>query len=130
MEKSDEILKNHQLWARGEGGDGANLVRAHLVRADLIRVDLTGAVFKTNHWGSITVKKHGYFCRLYKYYAIPIIAEDGKEYVKLGCYLRSVNAWKRNFWNNPREFPNKGDEPSKKRMEAFQACLKWLEENR
>ena len=108
----------------------ANLVRTILHHSNLTMANLTGAIFKADNNKTITIKKHGYFHNIYRYHAIPIITKDGEEYVKLGCHLRSVNAWEDDFWNNLREFPNDGSEHSKKRMEAFQACLKWLEENR
>jgi hypothetical protein len=61
---------------------------------------------------------------------MPVIAEDGTEYIRLGCHFRSVSDWESDFWNNPSEFPNDGDIPSKLRWMAYQTCLAWLDLNR
>ena len=74
--------------------------------------------------------KIGSFRGLYKHIVMPLIKEDGSEFIRLGCFTRSVQDWATNFWNNPREFPNNGDMPSKLRWLAYQTCLRWLEINR
>jgi hypothetical protein len=38
-----EILENHYLWLRGNGGERADLSGANLTRADLTRANLSGA---------------------------------------------------------------------------------------
>ena len=42
-EKLKQILDNHLLWLRSDGGERANLRRADLRRADLSEADLSGA---------------------------------------------------------------------------------------
>jgi hypothetical protein len=61
---------------------------------------------------------------------MPVIAEDGIEYVRMGCHFRKVADWTKDFWNNPSEFPNTGDMPSKLRWMAYQTALAWLYLNR
>ena len=67
---------------------------------------------------------------LYKYLTMPIIAEDGKYYIKLGCHLRSVEEWENDFWNNNNEFPDDGSIKSHLRVLAFETAKKWLEINK
>ena len=105
---------------------GANLYRADLSGAYLYRADLSGA----NLSGDIKVKKAVAFTGLYKYIAMPIIVEDGKFYIKLGCYLRSVENWEKDFWNNPNEFPDDNSVKSQLRVLAYETCKKWIEINK
>jgi hypothetical protein len=99
---------------------GADLRGAYLSRADLSRADLSG----------VKIQSCAVFTGLYKYLAMPVIAEDGTEYIRLGCHFRKASEWSGNFWNNPSEFPNNGDVDSKDRWNAYQACLRWLEDHR
>jgi hypothetical protein len=61
---------------------------------------------------------------------MPILAEDGTELVRLGCYTRTVAEWEADFWNNPREFPNDGSTKSRDRLLAYKTCLAWLDIHR
>lgn len=61
---------------------------------------------------------------------MPIITENNKEYIKLGCYLRLLKEWENDFWNNTKEFPNDGSLKSNLRVLAFETCKKWIELNR
>jgi hypothetical protein len=54
---------------------------------------------------------------------MPVIAEDGTEYIRMGCFFRKVSEWEADFWNNLNEFPNDGDIPSKLRWMAYQTAL-------
>ena len=124
------VISEHAKWVVGEGGaradlSGANLSGANLYRANLYRADLYGA----NLYG-VKVKTSAAFNGLYKYIAMPVVAEDGTEYIHLGCKFHKVSEWAENFWNNPGEFPNNGDTASKDRWNAYQACLRWLEARR
>ena len=76
------------------------------------------------------ISKTAVFTGLYQYIVMPVIAEDGTEYVRMGCHFRTVAEWEKNFWNNPPEFPNNGDTKSKLRWMAYQTALQWLEINR
>jgi hypothetical protein len=109
---------------------GANLSRANLSRANLSRANLYGANLYGAKIGNITIKKAMVINGLYKYLAMPIIAEDGKQYIGLGCHLRSVDDWENNFWNNPNEFPNDNSIKSQLRVLAFETAKKWLEINK
>lgn len=119
-EELNQILEEHAFWLTGKGGTRANLEDADLRGANLEGADL---------WG---VKIHvcAVFTRLYKYLAMPVIADDGTEYIRLGCHFRKVSEWAEDFWNNPDEFPNDGDTDSKDRWNAYQTCLRWLEDHR
>ena len=104
---------------------GADLQGAYLRGAYLQGADLQGAYLQ-----GVKIQSCAVFTGLYKYLAMPVIAEDGTEYIRLGCYFQKVSEWAENFWNNPSEFPNSGDAGSKDRWNAYQACLRWLEDHR
>ena len=114
---------------------GANLSRANLYGANLYGANLSGAnLYGANlsraKIGDITIKKAMVINGLYKYLMMPMIAEDGKEYVKLGCHLRSVEEWEKDFWNNNNEFPDDNSVKSQLRVLAFETAKKWLEINK
>ena len=96
-------------------------------RPDLIGANLGGADLRgANLRKAGKIKKCAVFSGLYKYIVMPIIAADGVKWVRLGCYTRTVADWDVDFWNNPGEFPNNGDIPSKLRWMAYQTCLQWF----
>jgi len=101
---------------------GADLRDAYLRDADLRGADLRGA-----YLSGIKIKKAQVFTGLYKYICMPIISEDDKLYIRLGCYTRLLSEWESDFWNNPSEFPNDGNIESQYRIMAFETCKKWLE---
>ena len=107
-------------YLRGADLSGANLSDADLRGADLRGADLSG----------LKIQKTAVFTGLYKYIAMPIITQDNKHYVRLGCYTRLVSDWQNDFWNNSNEFPNNGDLDSKYRLMAFEFCKKWIELNK
>ena len=109
---------------------GANLGGADLSGADLSGADLGGADLGGADLGGVKIQSCAVFTGLYIYLAMPVIAEDGTEYIRLGCHFRKASEWAENFWNNAREFPNNGDTDSKDRWNAYQACLRWLEDHR
>ena len=104
---------------------GADLRGAYLRGADLQAADLQGADLQ-----GVKIKSTAVFTGLYHYVAMPVISEDGTEYVRLGCHFRKVSEWEENFWNNVREFPDDGSTKSQERLMAYQTCLKWLEIHR
>jgi uncharacterized protein YjbI with pentapeptide repeats len=113
----------------------ANLYGANLYGADLSGADLSGAnLSRANLYGAkigaIIIKKAIVITGLYKYLSMPIVAEDGKYYIKLGCHLRSVEEWENDFWNNNNEFPDDGSIKSHLRVLAFETAKKWLEINK
>ena len=99
---------------------GANLSDAYLRGADLSGANLSG----------LKIQKTAVFTGLYKYIAMPIITQDNKHYVRLGCYTRLLSDWQNDFWNNSNEFTNNGDLDSKYRLMAFEFCKKWIELNK
>lgn len=103
----------------------ADLQYANLQGADLKDANLRGALI-----GDIKIKKAIVFTGIYNYIAIPIIAEDDKQYVKLGCHLRSVEEWEKDFWNNNNEFPNDNSVKSQLRVLAYDTCKRWIEINK
>ena len=112
-------------YLRGANLRGADLSGAYLRGADLRCADLSDAYLR-----GLKINKAAVYTGLYKYVAMPIIAADGTEYIRLGCHTRAVTDWQTDFWNNPSEFPNDGDMPSKLRWLAYQTCLEWLKINR
>ena len=57
---------------------------------------------------------------------MPIIDEDGKEYVVMGCFTRTVKEWDNDFWNNDDEFPNNKSTDSELRKFAYKTGKKWI----
>ena len=136
-DKIQTVLAEH----KNVGGSGANLYGADLSGANLYGADLSGANLEgadlsganlsgANLFGAdlfgVRIKKAMAFTGLYAYLAMPVIAEDGTEYVRLGCHFRKVSEWEENFWNNSREFPDDGSAKSQERLMAYQTCLEWL----
>jgi hypothetical protein len=109
---------------------GADLSGADLSRANLYGANLSGANLYGAKIGAIIIKKAIVITGLYKYLSMPIVAEDGKYYIKLGCHLRSVEEWENDFWNNNNEFPDDGSIKSHLRVLAFETAKKWLEINK
>ena len=109
---------------------GAYLSGAYLSGADLSGADLSGADLSGAYLSGMRISKAAVFTGLYSYLVMPVIAEDGTEYVRMGCYFRKVSEWEADFWNNPSEFPNDGNMQSKLRWMAYQTALAWLELNR
>ena len=104
-------------YLSGADLSGANLSDATLYGADLYGADLYG----------VKIKKAIVLTGLYKYVVIPFISEDGKKYIKMGCYVRTLEEWESDFWNNTKEFPNDGSEKSKLRLFAYETAKKWFE---
>ena len=130
-----DILRKHRAWLEGDDNGRADLRYADLRYANLRYANLRGAYLcgadlRGAKIEKLIVYKMAVFTGLYYYDACPIIAQDKSEHIKLGCYLRSVDEWAANFWNNPSEFPNNGDTKSKQRWLAYQTCLQWLEVHR
>jgi len=53
---------------------------------------LTGADGET-----ITIEKATVMTGLYEYIVIPFISKNGVQYVKMGCYTRTVKDWNKDF---------------------------------
>jgi hypothetical protein len=63
----------------------------------------------------------------YKYIATGFLNKtDGKNYVQLGCVLRTIQEWDADFWNNPNEF-KEGTPEGNKRFVVYQKIKKFLE---
>jgi hypothetical protein len=116
-------------YLRGADLQGADLQGADLQGADLRRADLQGSDLRGAYLQGVKIKKAMVFTGLYEYVVIPVIAEDNTQYVKMGCYFRTVTEWNENFWNNYNEFPNDNSEKSNSRLFAFETAKKWLELN-
>jgi hypothetical protein len=109
---------------------GAYLRGAYLSDADLRGADLRGADLRGADLSGIKIFKTTVFTGLYTYIAMPIISEDNKHYIRLGCYTRLVEEWENDFWNNESEFPNDNSLKSQYRVMAYELCKKWLELNK
>ena len=92
--------------------------------ADLSGADLSGAYLR-----DIKILKTTVFTGLYQYIAMPIISEDNKHYIRLGCYTRLLEDWEKDFWNNESEFPNDNGLKSQYRLMAYNVCKEWLKLN-
>ena len=117
---------------QGANLQGANLQGADLQGADLRGADLQGANLQgANLQGAdlqdYKIKAAAVFTGLYTYIVIPYITEENEMRIKMGCFDRSLSAWKENFWNNNKEFPNNGSLKSNQRLLAFEIAEKWLQ---
>jgi len=70
-----------------------------------------------------------YAIALYKYH-VSAHWDKSIPYVQLGCYLRTVEEWEANFWNNTIEFLDHESKESKDRLFAFDMAKQWLENNK
>lgn len=61
---------------------------------------------------------------LYRY-SIDIIETTENTYIRMGCFTRTVNEWKKDFWNNEKEF-QKSSVEGIKRLKAFNECMRIL----
>ena len=130
------VLAEHKKWLLDDGGSradlsgadlsGAYLSGAYLSGADLSGAYLSGADLSGAYLSNIKIAKAAVFTGLYTYLTMPIIAEDGTEWVRLGCHIRKVADWEADFWNDPREFPDNGSVKSQERVMAYKTCLEWL----
>ena len=129
---TDTIIEAIKISADLSGADlyGANLGGADLRGANLSGADLCGANLRGAYFCDIKILKTTVFTGLYTYNAMPIISEDNKHYIKLGCYTRLVEEWENDFWNNESEFPNDNSLKSQYRVMAYEVCKKWLELNK
>lgn len=100
---------------------------AYLRGADLTGSDLRFAELTSAGENKITIKKATVFTGLYDYLVLPIIDENDIKWVKMGCFLRTVEDWDKNFWNNDKEFPNDGSIKSKSRLFAYETAKKWFD---
>ena len=107
-----------------------NTILKTLKEAIMRGADLRGAELSGADLRGLKIQKTAVFTGLYKYIAMPIITQDNKHYVRLGCYTRLLSDWQNDFWNNSNEFPNNGDLDSKYRLMAFEFCKKWIELNK
>ncbi len=112
-------------YLRGAYLTGADLTGAYLTGADLTGADLTG-----DDGEKITIEKAVVITGLYKYIVMPIIAKDGTQYVKMGCYVRTVKEWNKDFWNNPSEFLNHDSIESQLRVLAYKTAKAWIKLNK
>ena len=115
---------------RGSNLRDSNLSDSNLSDSDLSGSNLSDSNLSDSNLNGVKIKKSTVFTGLYKYIVMPVIAIDGAEYIRMGCFFRTVAEWQGNFWNNPQEFPNNGDMPSKLRWMAYQTALVWLGLNR
>ena len=129
-----EAVKNKTdlrgAYLRGAYLRGANLSGAYLSGAGLSGAYLRGADLSGANLSGIKIFKTTVFTGIYTYIAMPIISEDNKHYIRLGCYTRSVEDWEKDFWNNDSEFPNDKSLKSEYRVMAYEVCKKWLELNK
>ena len=125
------ILKTvNKAVIQGADLQGADLQGADLRGAYLQGADLRGAYLQGADGEKITIEKATVITGLYVYVVMPIISNDGIEYVKMGCYTRTVKEWDKDFWNNESEFPNDKSTKSQLRVLAYKTAKQWLKINR
>ena len=112
---------------RGANLQGADLRGADLRGAYLQGANLQGANLQGADLQDYKIKAAAVFTGLYTYIVIPYITEENEMRIKMGCFDRSLSAWKENFWNNNKEFPNNGSLKSNQRLLAFEIAEKWLQ---
>ena len=66
--------------------------------------------------------------KIYKYDSRGFVAGKSK-YVQMGCFLRLLKDWEKNFWNNDKEFPNDGSEKSNNRYKRFLEIKNYLDKH-
>ena len=103
-----------------------NTLKNTVIKAVNSGAYLTGAYLRGAEIKDITIKKYTVITGLYNYVVIPIISEDNVKWVKMGCYLRTVEDWNKDFWNNNSEFPDNGSEKSNLRLFAYETAKKWF----
>ena len=64
---------------------------------------------------------------LYKYSCGAWVESRRGEMIQLGCFTRTREEWEKDFWNNPKEFPNDNSEKSNARLRAFKMCCYFLD---
>ena len=105
---------------------GADLSGANLSGADLSRANLSGAKYR-----GITIKYLRSFSGLYRYITVVAIADDGTEYIGLGCKFLKKQKWDGDgFWNNTNEFPDDNSIATKERILALKFANDWIELHR
>ena len=105
------------------------LVKAVSTGAYLTGANLRGANLTRAYNEKIVIEKATVITGLYKYIVMPIIAENGKQYVIMGCYTRTVKEWNQDFWNNTSEFPNDKSLKSQLRVMAYKTAKQWIKLN-
>lgn len=88
---------------------GANLRDAYLSDADLSGANLRDANLRDAdlrgaNLGGVKIRGTAVFTGLYKYIAMPVIAEDGSEYIRLGCFSGQSRIGKQIFGTTQENF--------------------------
>jgi hypothetical protein len=96
------------IWSGATIGSNAYIGSGARIRT------VKGIVYKAQHLNG-----------LYQYEQ-DIIYTDKDIYIRMGCLTLTVDKWKKNFWNNDKEFPDDGNERSVDRLEAFNVCMRIL----
>jgi uncharacterized protein YjbI with pentapeptide repeats len=112
---------------RGANLSGANLRGADLRGANLRGANLSGANLSGANLSGYKIKTAIVFTGLYEYTVIPFITEENEKRLVMGCFNRSLDEWKSDFWNNNNEFPNDGSLKSNLRLMAFNTALSWFD---
>ena len=99
--------------------EGATLTAPALTGARYVEV--RGKSFKHDF-----ILKTIFLGKDYQYIAGGSLTADGKIYIRLGCYVRPLQEWDEDFWNNPSEFPNDKSEKSEKRLATFNKIKSYL----
>jgi uncharacterized protein YjbI with pentapeptide repeats len=106
---------------------GADLRGADLRGANLRGANLSGANLSGANLSGYKIKTAIVFTGLYEYTVIPFITEENEKRLVMGCFNRSLDEWKSDFWNNNNEFPNDGSLKSNLRLMAFNTALSWFD---
>lgn len=88
-------------------------------------VDFTGV--KINEKFKITKSK--IMTDLYKYPVFCFILNKKIPLLRMGCYIRTIQQWSTDFWNNKNEFKNDNSKKSNDRLFAFEVAKLWFNKN-
>jgi hypothetical protein len=115
MDSNDlkEILRKHKIWINDNNdkeGKKADLSGADLIGADLRRAE--GIIFIQSSYPYLS---YGF-------------KHKNKNYVRLGCYCRTIEEWDADFNNNPNEFPE-GSPQLAVRKFIYECMKNWLINN-
>ena len=129
-----QVLELHAAWLDDrEGGERADLCDADLRGADLRGANLRGADLRgANLCGANLCganlhdagKIHALrtFFGLYRYEVWAVLLADGSHWIRMGCFLKSLDDWEKIGIrkSNLSEFPDDGSEASEDRVIAYE----------
>ena len=125
IELFNRFYKNRRIMFAGVDFTRANFKGANFTGANFKGVDFTGV--KINEKFKIT--KFKIMTGLYKYPVFCFILNKKIPLLRMGCYIRTIQQWSTDFWNNKNEFKNDNSKKSNDRLFAFEVAKLWFNKN-